>query len=77
MESCDILSLEFTLFSLNIIPWRFTHVIVCINSVFPFFAEQCFMIQMYHPFTHSLIEDHMGCFQFLDVMDKPAMIICV
>lgn len=55
------------------------HLGCCIYQYFqPVIAEQYFMVWMYHRlFNHSLIKGHLDCFQFLSIMNKAAINICV
>ena len=77
MDSYSIYIFEI-FFSLSIVPLRSIQVVRCINSSFLFTAEYYSIIWMYCClFNHLLVERHLDCFQFGDIMSKVAVDICV
>lgn len=54
--------------------FRFTHVVVQINSSLLFIAQKYFIVRIQSSlFSHSLVEQHFGCFQIWGVMNKIAI----
>ena len=52
----------------HIVLWRFIQVVVCINSLVLFIGG---LVWRYHSLSyHSPAEGHLGCFQFLAIMNK-------
>ena len=58
--------------SLSILFSRFIYGVVCINLI-PFYCQIIFPIM----FIHSLVDAHMGCFHFGDIVNNAAMNIHV
>lgn len=52
------------------------HVVEYVNSSFLFIAEQYSTVSMYHGLLNQpLVEGHLGCSQFLAVINKDALIV--
>ena len=52
------------------VPWRFTQVILCIDSPFLFIAEYS-IVWMYHSLSiHSPTKGNLDCFQFFPLTNK-------
>lgn len=57
---------------------RFTHVFLWLTAHSFFIAEQQSILQIYCTlFMHSPMEGHLGCFQFLIIINKPSINIHV
>lgn len=75
---CNHIYIDIGFFSLSIKPLNSIKVVVCINSLLLFIAEQYSMVWMYHSlFKHSPIEGHLDGFQFGVITSQAAMNICV
>ena len=55
---------------------RFIHVAAHNRSLLSFITEEQSILWMYHNmFIHSVVDGHLGCFQFGVIMSKAAVII--
>lgn len=50
---------------------RFTHIVICISSLFILIPVCHSVTQLFHNvFIHSLVDGHLKCFQFGAVVNK-------
>lgn len=57
---------------------RLIHIIACVGSLFLVMAKWYSIVWIYHNlFILSQAGEHLGCLQFLAIMNKAAMDICI
>ena len=61
------------IYSLSITPFRFMHVVTNSKISFFFIDEQYSIVDIYHIFIHSSVDEHLGCFPILTIINNSGM----